>query len=158
MRRIRSVPFSTVFYSLFLLMVLLIVWLMLHMQDHDTAGEQGWVPVNAELANSNSIEAESSEAGDETGAEAVQLTKEEQQAETLASGIMINEAGPDVLILLPGIGPAKAQRIVAYREANGPFQSPEDLLKVNGIGEKSLEKLRPYLRFSQDGEAADREE
>ena len=43
---------------------------------------------------------------------------------------------------LDGIGPSKAQAIVEYRQKNGPLKSPEDLLKVQGIGEKVLEQNR----------------
>jgi len=59
--------------------------------------------------------------------------------------IDINTATVDELIGLPGIGEITAQRIVRFREENGPFQRVEDLMKVKGIGEKSLEKIRPYV-------------
>ena len=47
---------------------------------------------------------------------------------------------------LPGIGPALAARIVADRAAHGPFLAPEGLLRVRGIGPKTLDRLRPFLR------------
>lgn len=47
---------------------------------------------------------------------------------------------------LPGIGPALAARIVADRAAHGPFLRPEGLLRVRGIGPKTLDRLRPFLR------------
>jgi competence protein ComEA len=46
---------------------------------------------------------------------------------------------------LPGIGPALAGRIIADREANGPFRSPEALLRVPGIGPRTLARIRPFL-------------
>ena len=52
---------------------------------------------------------------------------------------------------LDGIGPAKAQAIVEYRQKNGAFRTPEDLLKVQGIGERVLEQNRANLRFSGAG-------
>lgn len=54
----------------------------------------------------------------------------------------LNRAGVDELNLLPGIGPARAARIVKYREANGPFESLADLARVPGIGRECVEKLR----------------
>jgi competence protein ComEA len=38
-----------------------------------------------------------------------------------------------------------AKRIVAWREEHGPFRRVEDLIKVKGIGEKTFQKLRPYV-------------
>lgn len=60
--------------------------------------------------------------------------------------ININSAGLDALQTLPGVGPATAQKILDYRRDHGPFQSPDDLLNVKGIGPKKLEKMRAYVR------------
>ncbi len=57
----------------------------------------------------------------------------------------LNQASAEALETLPGIGPVLAQRIVAYREEHGPFQTVEDLLEVKGIGPVLLEKIRPYV-------------
>jgi len=59
--------------------------------------------------------------------------------------VNINSAGVEQLQLLPRIGPALAQRIVDFREANGPFGSTDELVAVKGIGETSLAKLSPYV-------------
>jgi competence protein ComEA len=59
--------------------------------------------------------------------------------------VNINNAPKAELETLPGVGPAKADAIIAYREENGLFQSVDELEKVPGIGEKSLEKLRDYI-------------
>ena len=62
--------------------------------------------------------------------------------------IAINEATVADLTTLPGIGPALAERIVAYRTAHGDFADMEGLGEVPGIGPALQEKLAPYLRFS----------
>ncbi|MFJ6547668.1 helix-hairpin-helix domain-containing protein [Microbacterium sp. NPDC091676] len=58
----------------------------------------------------------------------------------------LNTADQAALEELPGIGPALAERIVAWREDNGRFRTVDDLLAVPGIGEKVLEGLRDGVR------------
>ena len=59
--------------------------------------------------------------------------------------ININTATIEQLQTLQGIGPTKASAIIAYREEHGPFQKAEDLLHVNGIGQKSFEKVKEQI-------------
>lgn len=60
--------------------------------------------------------------------------------------IPINQADVSALEGLPGVGPVLAERIVAHREANGPFEVVEDLLEVSGIGEAKLASMRDLIR------------
>ena len=53
--------------------------------------------------------------------------------------ININTASAEELAQLKGIGPSHAAKIVAYREKNGPFKMPEDLMQVSGIGQKTFD-------------------
>ena len=57
----------------------------------------------------------------------------------------LNTADQAALETLPGIGKALAQRILAYREAHGPFSSVDELQAVDGIGPGILARLRPYV-------------
>jgi competence protein ComEA len=61
--------------------------------------------------------------------------------------IRINQADAAALEDLPGVGPVLAERIVAHREANGPFEAVEDLLEVPGIGEAKLASMRDLIRI-----------
>lgn len=64
--------------------------------------------------------------------------------------VNINSAGAEQLVLLPRVGSVVAQRIIDFRDENGRFKSPEDLMLVKGIGEKTFEQLEPYI--SVEGE------
>lgn len=56
--------------------------------------------------------------------------------------VNINTASAENLSRLPGIGEVLAERIIAYREAHGPFTSVEELMRVEGIGEGKLDGIR----------------
>jgi len=69
--------------------------------------------------------------------------------------VNVNSADASTLAReLDGIGPAKAQAIVEYRQKNGPYKSPEDLLKVQGIGERVLEQNRGNIRITAPAQPA----
>ena len=61
------------------------------------------------------------------------------------AALNLNTATKDDLVALPGIGPAKAQSIVDYRNQHGPFRTVDELRKVKGIGEKLFLQIRPEV-------------
>ena len=61
--------------------------------------------------------------------------------ETVRFPVNINTADADTLTALPGIGRVLAERIVAYRRQNDPFRAVEEIMKVEGIGEKKAEAI-----------------
>jgi competence protein ComEA len=70
----------------------------------------------------------------------------------LAGPVNVNTADAATLAReLHGIGPAKAQAIVAHRDKHGPFRSADDLARVRGIGRKTVERNRDLIRL--DGRA-----
>ena len=62
-----------------------------------------------------------------------------------AAALNLNTATKDELVELPGVGPAKAQAIVDYRNQHGPFKSVDEIRKVKGIGEKLFIQIKPEL-------------
>ena len=64
-----------------------------------------------------------------------------------AAKVSLNAGSAMDLQALPGIGEVTAERIIAFRDQNGPFASVDDLIKVKGVGAKTLEKLRPMLEM-----------
>ncbi len=80
----------------------------------------------------------------------------EEEAEQLSLGgnssvmtkVNINTANSADLQTLRGVGPATAETIIQYRTENGPFEKPEDLMNVSGIGQKTFDKLKEYIRVS----------
>lgn len=73
---------------------------------------------------------------------------EVERAEPMTARFQVdpNTAEWPELIQLPGIGPALAERIVESRQTEGPFLDHDDLLRIRGIGPKTLDGIRPYLR------------
>lgn len=70
-----------------------------------------------------------------------------------ASKININKATAQELEQLKGVGAKKAQRIIEYRDKNGPFQKPEDITLVQGIGPKLYEANKEMIAISDDAQA-----
>jgi competence protein ComEA len=64
--------------------------------------------------------------------------------------INLNTATEDQLMLLPSVGPAKADRIVAWRKKNGAFRRTADLRRVKGFGYKTFKRLEPFLDIKGD--------
>lgn len=97
-------------------------------------GSKIYVPVTGSAAAAGSSSGDGSTAanGSQAGASSNAL-------------VNINAATLEELDGLPGIGPATAQSIIDDRMENGPFTSPEDLMRVSGIGEKKFEKLSSLI-------------
>lgn len=139
------------------------------------SGIEGWVPVNREVvaamqtnvepaqlqsgtdvtdatkpvADANKpvvVETTGSASGEVGIAEHEKAASPSQEQQQQQSGLInINKAGLTELQNIPGIGAKKAQAIVDYRNAHGAFTSVDDLTKVKGIGDKMLQKMKPYI-------------
>ncbi|MDH2372550.1 helix-hairpin-helix domain-containing protein [Cobetia sp. 3AK] len=73
---------------------------------------------------------------------------------TQAAEMNINTATPEQLTQLKGIGDKKAQAIVAWRKANGPFTSVDQLAEVKGISANTLERMKTTLTLDKTGNSA----
>ena len=73
-------------------------------------------------------------------------TRSSSHALPLTCVIDLNSASAAELDLLPGVGPALAARIIAYRQEHGSFASVDQLDNVKGIGPRTLERLRPLVK------------
>jgi len=76
--------------------------------------------------------------------------KDQPKASSPSLVIDINQATAGDFQKLPGIGPALAGRIVAFRAKHGPFRRVEDLLAVRGIGHKKWKAIRPFLKVGDE--------
>jgi competence ComEA-like helix-hairpin-helix protein len=77
-------------------------------------------------------------------------TKRQAGEDRSTGPLDVNTANAAGLQTLPGIGPGLAEQIVMDRERNGPFRTPEDLLRVPGIGPKRFERIRPLVRLTEE--------
>jgi len=59
--------------------------------------------------------------------------------------VNINLDGFSILTILPGIGPSRAEAILEFRQRNGFYHTPEDLIKVPGIGPGVVNRIRPFV-------------
>jgi competence protein ComEA len=64
--------------------------------------------------------------------------------------IDLNKATVEDLVKLKGIGQTYAERIIDYREKNGPFKNVQELLAIKGIGEKKLESIKDLLMIGEE--------
>ena len=79
------------------------------------------------------------------GANVVISARRASALDAVAEKINLNTASRAELLQISGIGDVTADKILAYRDSHGGFHSLEELLQVDGIGEKKLEEWRPYL-------------
>lgn len=73
-----------------------------------------------------------------------------KSARELSGKLNLNTATEQQLMMLPTVGPAKAERIVAWRKKNGSFRRIADLRRVKGFGYKTFKRLEPFIDIKGD--------
>ena len=73
--------------------------------------------------------------------------KAKKTVKKFSGKVNMNKATAEELMQLPGIGPVKAEKIIKYRKKHGSFKNAEDLMNVEGIGEKTIKTLKNNMRF-----------
>lgn len=103
------------------------------------------VSVEKLMTQSQAPNSPSSEEGKVAGTQSVAISVEKKTIPAKEEKINLNTASAIELDKLPGIGPAYANRIIQYREQNGPFKNPEDIKKIKGIGDATFNKLKDQI-------------
>lgn len=103
-------------------------------------GQMIYVPKKGE-----SVNAGGSLAGAETSAAGAGISSASGSTASAGGKVNINTAGKEELMTLNGIGEARAESIIHYREKNGSFSKPEDLKQVEGIGDGIFSKLEDAI-------------
>jgi len=85
------------------------------------------------------------EVGQMTQQELLQQMLGSESESNTEKKVNLNKADKEQLMTLPGIGEAKAESIIAYRKNVGPFQTPEDITKVTGIGSAMYERIKDRI-------------
>jgi competence protein ComEA len=78
----------------------------------------------------------------------VELTVAAPEDDENTQKVNINRAEAGLLAALPGVGEVRAQAIIDYRQEHGPFRDIDELLKVDGFGEVTCERIRSYITVS----------
>jgi comEA protein len=111
---------------------------------------QDWVPMNDQLAMALTTGGEDAAIAQASITVAAEPAPAPAVAVKSADSALINlnEASLSELMTLKGIGEVKAKAIIAYREQAGGYQSIDELLKVKGIGQKTLGNIKDRLKIS----------
>ena len=80
---------------------------------------------------------------------AFNATQAADQVQKVEAKVNVNTASVKDLATLPGIGIKTANNVVNFRENHGPFKNAQDLLKVKGVGKKTLKKIENLISFEQ---------
>ena len=80
------------------------------------------------------------------------LAQETAPLESVDWQVNVNTATAEELTRLPGVGEALAERIIAYRQENGPFRTAEELMNVNGIGEGKFADMKDWIILEEEAE------
>lgn len=136
---------------LFIAFVLLVGFSSQHFGLQKSAfGAEDYTSLHEDFAARSAAEPDSGEAvvavdSTDEAATASPAPRSRRSAKQPPVRMNLNTASERLLQRLPRVGPKIAERIIAYREAHGPFAEPSHIVRVRGIGPKTYEQMEPYL-------------
>ena len=104
-----------------------------------------WLGAGPALAAPATVAAAAMPAGSGSGDADERAEHAGPRHKAVSGKLNLNTATEDQLVLLPGVGPSKAERVVTWRAKHGAFKRVADLRHVKGFGYKTIKKLEPYL-------------
>jgi len=108
-------------------------------------GEQIVVPSIEEVEQAQNAAGAGASSSSESGSATASQTSNASASSSPSGKVNINTADAETLKTLKGVGDATAEKIIADREANGPFSQPSDLMRVSGIGEKKFAAIKDSI-------------
>jgi competence protein ComEA len=128
----------------------------INLAEHVKDGTQLYIPTRKEQPTGGAPETAAPTTSGKTGSTATPHPPAAKPAEKSSKTgkltdpsqgqINLNTADAEQLQRIPGIGPAMAERIIAFRKENGGFKTAEDLMLISGIGEKKFERMKPFVK------------
>ncbi len=107
-------------------------------------------PGQAAAATTTSTAASGAKSGAVTTTTDDELIRARPSKKDVTGKLNLNTATEDQLMLLPTVGPSKAERVVVWRKKNGGFKRTADLRRVKGFGYKTFKRLEPFLDTKGD--------
>lgn len=139
---------------LFFAAVLLTGFVAQHVQSQSPYDAETYAALHADFAERSAapVVAVADSTEEEAGlVVAASTTRRSSRAKETPVRMNLNTASARLLQRLPRVGPKMAERIIAYREAHGPFARASHIQRVRGIGSKTFEKMEPYLFVEEPG-------
>ncbi|MDY5584536.1 MAG: helix-hairpin-helix domain-containing protein [Arcanobacterium sp.] len=123
--------------------------ILVNLAQEVSDGQQIYVPAKGEDLQKLPVHLRklwAEDLSDDATSSTFQDNSNQRENATATGKVDLNQASPEQLQTVPGIGPATAKAIISWREEHGAFQSLNELMNIPGIGARTLAKIQPYLK------------